>query len=387
MARSIARAGARSEPVGHLAAAGLDVDGGLAGGVAYRGSDMASEAYARPEACLPSATPSREVDRCASVLALPASARCAARYDREIARLAIPAFGALDRRAALRAHRHRRRRPPRHAPARRPGGGRRRCCSRSTRVFIFLAYGTTAAVSRLLGAGDEREAAHQAVQSLWLALVDRRSAWSLLGLVLAEPLVGAAWAPRGRCARNALSTCASACSACRRCWSCWPAPATSAACRTPARRSPSPSAPGVLNLVLELVLIYGLGHGHRRVGAVDRRGPVGRRRRSTCGASAGRRGALGVDLRPHPASLRRLGAGRARDLLVRTAALRAALLVATAVATRIGPVDVAAHQIAFEIWSFLALALDAIAIAGQAIVGRFLGAGDADGGPAAPAGG
>src|ERR671913_1826803 len=38
-------------------------------------------------------------------------------------------------------------------------------------VFIFLAYGTTAAVSRLLGAGDEREAAHQAVQSMWLAVL------------------------------------------------------------------------------------------------------------------------------------------------------------------------------------------------------------------------
>src|SRR3954451_16869254 len=37
-------------------------------------------------------------------------------------------------------------------------------------VFIFLAYGTTAAVSRLIGAGDERAAAHQAVQSIWLAL-------------------------------------------------------------------------------------------------------------------------------------------------------------------------------------------------------------------------
>src|ERR687898_2342064 len=37
-------------------------------------------------------------------------------------------------------------------------------------IFIFLAYGTTAAVARLIGAGDEREAAHQAVQSVWLAL-------------------------------------------------------------------------------------------------------------------------------------------------------------------------------------------------------------------------
>jgi Na+-driven multidrug efflux pump len=37
-------------------------------------------------------------------------------------------------------------------------------------VFVFLAYGTPAPVARLIGAGDEREAAHQAVQSLWLAL-------------------------------------------------------------------------------------------------------------------------------------------------------------------------------------------------------------------------
>ena len=46
-------------------------------------------------------------------------------------------------------------------------------------------------------------------------------------------------------------------------------------------------------------------------------------------------------------------------------------------ATRIGTVDVAAHQIAFEIWSFLALVLDALAIAGQSMIGRYLGAGSA----------
>ena len=38
-------------------------------------------------------------------------------------------------------------------------------------VFIFLAYGTTSAVARLLGAGEHRQAAHQAVQSVWLAFV------------------------------------------------------------------------------------------------------------------------------------------------------------------------------------------------------------------------
>jgi Na+-driven multidrug efflux pump len=52
------------------------------------------------------------------------------------------------------------------------------------------------------------------------------------------------------------------------------------------------------------------------------------------------------------------------------------LTAATVVATRIGTVAVAAHQVVFGIWSFLAFALDAIAIAAQAIVGRYLGGSD-----------
>jgi len=59
------------------------------------------------------------------------------------------------------------------------------------------------------------------------------------------------------------------------------------------------------------------------------------------------------------------------------------LLLTTAVAARISDVAVAAHQIAFQIWTFLALALDAIAIAGQALVGKFLGADDEHGARAA----
>jgi Na+-driven multidrug efflux pump len=48
-----------------------------------------------------------------------------------------------------------------------------------------------------------------------------------------------------------------------------------------------------------------------------------------------------------------------------------------------GDVQIAAHQIAFNVWSLMAFALDAIAIAGQAITGRQLGAGDATGARAA----
>ena len=94
---------------------------------------------------------------------------------------------------------------------------------------------------------------------------------------------------------------------------------------------------------------------------------------------AGRRAArrAGVALVPHLAAVGRL-ARVGVDLLVRTAALRAAFLVATAVAARLGAVDVAAHQVAFEVWSFLALGLDAVAIAGQALVGRALGAGEGE---------
>jgi putative MATE family efflux protein len=70
-------------------------------------------------------------------------------------------------------------------------------------------------------------------------------------------------------------------------------------------------------------------------------------------------------------------------LLVRTASLRAILVLATAVAAHLGDQQMAAHQIAMAVWSFLAYALDAIAIAGQAIIARYLGAADRAGARAA----
>jgi len=55
----------------------------------------------------------------------------------------------------------------------------------------------------------------------------------------------------------------------------------------------------------------------------------------------------------------------------------------TAIAARQSDAAVAAHQIAMRIWNIFVLALDAIAIAGQAITGRYLGAGDVAGARAA----
>lgn len=63
-------------------------------------------------------------------------------------------------------------------------------------------------------------------------------------------------------------------------------------------------------------------------------------------------------------------------LVIRTACMQVVLTVAATLATRMGQEQIEAHTIAIRIWTLLAFALDAIAIAGQAITGRALGAGD-----------
>jgi len=240
-------------------------------------------------------------------------------------------------------------------------------------LFIFLAYGTTAAVARLLGAGDEESAAHQAVQGMWLALGVGLVLVGL-GLATASWMVGALGATEAVRDNALLYLRISLIGV--------PATLVVLAGTGYLRGLQDTTTPLVVavvsavgNLALELVLIFGLGFG------------IGASAWSTVLAQWGsaivyvlwvrravRRHA--VRLAPHGATLRRL-AVVGGDLFVRTAALRGSLLVATAVAARIGTVALAAHQIAFEVWSFLALSLDAVAIAGQAIVARYLGADDA----------
>jgi putative MATE family efflux protein len=82
--------------------------------------------------------------------------------------------------------------------------------------------------------------------------------------------------------------------------------------------------------------------------------------------------------RPEWAKIRplmRIGA----HIAVRTTALLGSFLVASAVLARVSSEALAAHQIAFQLFVFLALVLDALAIAGQVMVGGMLGAGDAAG--------
>ena len=83
----------------------------------------------------------------------------------------------------------------------------------------------------------------------------------------------------------------------------------------------------------------------------------------------------GSSVRPHGQAIVR-AARTGVALIVRTLTLRASFLLATAVATTMGDAPLAAHQIALTIVSTLAFALDAVAIAGQALTGRALGASD-----------
>jgi putative MATE family efflux protein len=84
-----------------------------------------------------------------------------------------------------------------------------------------------------------------------------------------------------------------------------------------------------------------------------------------------------VSLAPQPAVIRQQ-AVLGRDLLLRGAAFQACFLSAAAVAARFGTAALAAHQIALQLWMFCALALDAVAIAAQALIGAALGAHRAD---------
>ncbi|MDQ4133577.1 MAG: MATE family efflux transporter [Actinomycetota bacterium] len=239
-------------------------------------------------------------------------------------------------------------------------------------LFVFLAYGTTGTVARLLGAGEIRAAAHQGVQALWLAAAIGVVV-AAVGMALARPAV-AIMGAGPQVAPFALTYLRI---------SLVGVPSLMVVLAGTGylrglqdTRTPLVVAVGsaVANLVIEVVLVFGLDTG------------IAGSAWSTVVAQTGAAlaylaivarhvRAAGAPVRPDRAVLRAL-ATVSRHLFVRTAALRFSLTMATAVAARLGVVELGAHQVAFEIWSFLALVLDAIAIAGQAMVGRLLGAGD-----------
>ena len=237
-------------------------------------------------------------------------------------------------------------------------------------VFVFLAYGSTATVARLVGANREKDAAESGVQAMWLALV----LGAVTGLVswgFAPQL--AAWLGAGGTVHEQAVA-----------YLHWSLPglpgmflvlaATGTLRGMADGRTPMVLAIGaaVLNLVGDIVLVFGLGMGIAGSGAAT---AFAETLMGLTAAGIVARGAAGVgtEWRPRLAGMRTsLLVGV--PLLIRTLALRAALLLTTWTAARSGAVALAAHQVGFTIWSFLQYVLDALAIAGQTLIGQALGA-------------
>ncbi|GLW12458.1 MATE family efflux transporter [Microtetraspora sp. NBRC 13810] len=291
--------------------------------------------------------------------------------DREILRLAVPAFGALVAEPLFLL--------TDYAIVGRLGttslgalGVAGAALTTLVNLCVFLAYGTTASVARQIGAGNTRRALGQGIDGLWLAL-----AIGVAIIVVAWPLAPEIVAVFGASADLA----GQAVTYLRISLIGTPALLVVLAGTGVLRGMQDTVTPLVvsigsfaLNAVLNAWFVLGLDLGI----AGSAWGTV---LAQALGAAVYLvvvvRGARrhGAPLRPDLAGIRAAGtAGVA--LLIRTLCLRVVLVIATVVATRMGDAQIAAHAIAMQIWTLLAFALDAIAIAGQAITGRALGAGD-----------
>ncbi len=295
-------------------------------------------------------------------------------HDGEILRLAVPAFGALVAEplflladSAIVGHLG--------TPQLAGLGVSGALLATAVSVCVFLAYGTTASVARRVGAGDLRAAIAQGVDGIWLAV----GLGTVLAVVLAgvgSPLVDA-FGTSARATPYALTYLHVSLVG-------LPAMLVVLAATGVLRGLQDTRTPLVVaavgaaaNVVLNVVLVYGAGLGiaGSALGTVLAQAGMAAAFLVVVVRGARREGA---SLRPDLPGIR--AAGRAGvPLVVRTVTLRAALLLMTYVATATGTVAIAAHQVAFTIWLFLSLMLDAVAIAGQAIVGRYLGASDVPG--------
>ena len=242
-------------------------------------------------------------------------------------------------------------------------------------IFVFLAYGTTSVVARHLGAGDESSAISAGIDGLWLAVG--------LGAVTAAAV--AVWAgPISAVFGASPAALEQATTYLRISALGIPAMLVILAVTGVLRGLQDTTTPLVAsvvgfgaNIALNLLFVYGLhwGIAGSAWGTVIAQTGMGLALVTVLLVKARARQAR---LRPHPARV--LASARTGiPLFVRTLALRATLLVTTWVAASLGDVPLAAHQVALTVWSFLAFALDALAIAAQAITGRALGAGDREG--------
>ncbi len=248
-------------------------------------------------------------------------------------------------------------------------------------VFVFLAYGTTSVVARQVGAGSTKGAIEVGTGGLWLA--GALGIVSAAVLALLAPQLAGVFGSSPEALDEAVTYLRVSAFG-------LPAMLIVLAATGILRGlldTRTPLVAAVLgfggNAVLSVVLVHGVGLGiagaawgtfiaqwGMAIGLVAVVVRQGRRAHAS--------------MRPH---VRRVidAALDGLPLLVRTLALRAIILLTVAVAADFGDVPLAAYQVTTTVWSLLVFALDALAIAGQALTGATLGSGDAKGARAATA--
>jgi putative MATE family efflux protein len=239
-------------------------------------------------------------------------------------------------------------------------------------LCTFLEYGTTAKAARLYGAGSHDEALDVGVQATWLAVALGSALAVVLEIVAGPALRLIAGSHDSASLEQALT------------W--FRIAAVGAPCMLVIAaaqgwlRAFQDTRTGLVVLVasnlasvaLSLTLIRGFGLGIEGSAIANVASQVG---------AAAVFVTLLVRRAPSlsPSWQRMLPQLRAaRDLGLRSFAFTAAFLLAASVAARMGDAQVAAHQIGFQLWIFVALVLDSVAIAAQALIGRLLGAGAVD---------
>lgn len=239
-------------------------------------------------------------------------------------------------------------------------------------LMVFLAYSTTPAVARRFGAGEHAGAVRAGIDGLWLALA--------LGVVLAvvgslaTPWLVSLFGADAAVSEQAVIYLQ---------LSMWGLPAMLIVfAATGLLRGMQDTVTPLwiaglgfaLNALLNWLFIYGFGWGiaGSAAGTVVAQWSMVGAYAFVVGRLARRHEA---SLRPQRDGLR--GSARAGGwLFLRTVSLRIAFLATVWVATALGTDELAGWQVAFTIFSTAAFALDALAIAAQALVGRGLGAGD-----------
>ncbi|SDR92972.1 putative efflux protein, MATE family [Paraoerskovia marina] len=239
-------------------------------------------------------------------------------------------------------------------------------------LCVFLAYATTAAVARRIGAGHEREALQSGIDGMWLALG--------LGVVLSAALL--AMAPWAIDVMGGSGDVAGYAVVYLRISSLGlpgmllVLAATGVLRGMKDTRTPLYVAAGgaVFNTILNIVLVYGFGLGiaGSAIGTA-----VAQWSMAVILVAVVVRGAraAGASMRPAAGGIWQ-NAVAGTPLLIRTLSLRLAILLTVFVATGLGAVTLAGYQVVNSVWGLAAFALDALAIAAQALIGQSLGAGD-----------